>query len=194
MPQTFYDRGDEMEDKKIIDLYFKRDESAISETSTKYGKLLNHIAFGILNSSEDAEECVDDTYVKAWQSMPPTRPSILSAFLSKITRNLSINRYMQNKARRRCLNADAVFEEIAECVPDTSGPISDTIALKDAINGFLRTLPETQRRIFVKRYFYMMSVKEIATEIRTSSNYVKVNLSRAREKFRVHLEKAGIVI
>ena len=183
-----------LDDKRIIDLYFMRDESAISETSEKYGKLLNHIAFTILNSSEDAEECVDDTYMKAWQSIPPTRPSILSAFLSKITRNLSINRYMQNKARRRNVNADAVFEEIAECVPDTSGPISDTIAMKDAINGFLRTLPETQRKIFVKRYFYMMSVKEIAAEIRTSSNYVKVNLSRAREKFKAHLEKAGISI
>ena len=183
-----------MDDKRIIDLYFKRDENAISETSTKYGKLLNHIAFGILNSSEDAEECVDDTYLKAWQSIPPTRPGILSAFLSKITRNLSINRYMQNKARRRCLNADAVFEEIAECVPDTSGPISETIALKDAINSFLRALPETQRKIFVKRYFYMMSVKEIANDIRTSANYVKVNLSRAREKFKAHLEKAGISI
>ena len=92
-PQDFrkQDRGDEMDDKRIIDLYFKRDENAISETDTKYGKLLNHIAFGILNSSEDAEECVDDTYLKAWQSIPPTRPSILSAFLSKITRNLSIN-------------------------------------------------------------------------------------------------------
>ena len=183
-----------MDDKRIIDLYFMRDESAISETSEKYGKLLNHIAFTILNSSEDAEECVDDTYMKAWQSIPPTRPSILSAFLSKITRNLSINRYMQNKARRRNVNADAVFEEIAECVPDTSGPISETIALKDAINSFLRALPETQRKIFVKRYFYMMSVKEIAAEIRTSSNYVKVNLSRAREKFKAHLEKAGISI
>lgn len=183
-----------MDDKKIIELYFDRNERAIEETKDKYGKLLGHIAYSILHSDEDSEECVDDTYVKAWKSMPPTRPNILSAFLCKITRNLSINRYLQNKSRRQYMSADTVFEEIAECVPDTSGPISDTIALKDAINGFLKHLPETQRKIFVKRYFYMMEIKEIAREIRTSTGYVKVNLMRTREKFKAYLEKAGISI
>ena len=187
-------RGDEMDDKRIIDLYFARDELAIDETRVKYGKLLEHIALNILNSHEDSEECVNDTYMKAWQSMPPTRPNILSAFLCKITRNLSINRYIQNRARRKGLSADAVFEEIAECIPDTSGPISDTIALRDAINGFLARLPETARKIFVKRYFYMMSVKEIALEFKITANYVKVSLLRTREKFKEHLEKAGITL
>ena len=92
------------------------------------------------------------------------------------------------------MSADTVFEEISECVPDTSGPISDTIALKDAINGFLKKLPETQRKIFVKRYFYMMEIKEIARDIKTSTGYVKVNLMRTREKFKAYLEKAGISI
>ena len=183
-----------MDDKRIIELYFDRNERAIEETRTKYGKLLTHIAYSILASEEDSEECVDDTYVKAWKSMPPTRPNILSAFLCKITRNLSINRYLQNKSRRKYMSADIVFEEIAECVPDTSGPVSDTIALKDAINGFLSRLPVTQRKIFVKRYFYMMSIGEIARDIKASTGYVKVNLSRTREKFKTYLEKAGISI
>ena len=181
-----------MDDSRIIDLYFKREERAITETKDKYGKLLNHIAFSILHSSEDSDECVNDTYMRAWQTMPPKRPNILSAFLCKITRNLSINRYLQNKARRQYLSLDTVFEEIAECVPDTSGPISDRIAIKDAINGFLGTLAETPRKIFVKRYFYMMSIKEISLDIKTSTSNIKVSLMRTREKFKAYLEKAGI--
>ena len=183
-----------MDDKRIIELYFDRDELAIDETRVKYGKLLNHVAFSILNSCEDSEECVDDTYLKAWQSMPPTRPSILSAFLCRITRNLSINRYMQNRAYRKHFNADAVLEEIGECVPDTAAPISDTLTLRDAINGFLSTLGEVPRKIFVKRYFYMLSIKEISRDIKTSTSYIKVSLMRTREKFKAYLEKAGISI
>ena len=141
-----------MDDNRIIDLYFKRDERAITQTRDKYGKLLNHISFTILHSYEDAEECENDTYMRAWCAMPPTRPSVLSAFLSKIARNLSINRYLQNKARYRTVSTDTVFEEIAECVPDVSAPISDDIALRDAINGFLSSLDTIQRQIFVKRY------------------------------------------
>ena len=181
-----------MDDKRIIDLYFDRNERAIEETKDKYGKLLSHIAYSILNSEEDSEECVDDTYVRAWKSMPPTRPNILSAFLCKITRNLSINRYLQNKSRRQYISADTVFEEISECVPDTSGPISDTIALKDAINGFLKKLPETQRKIFVKRYFYMLPIHQISAETRTSVSNVKISLMRMRTKLKEYLEKAGI--
>ena len=99
-----------MDDKRIIDLYFQRDERAIDETNVKYGKLLRHIAYNILHSFEDSEECVDDTYMRAWQAMPPQRPGILSAFLSKITRNLSINRYLQNKSRQKHVASDTIFE------------------------------------------------------------------------------------
>ena len=183
-----------MDDNRIIDLYFERNELAIDETRVKYGKLLHRVAYNILNDAEDSEECVDDTYMRAWNAMPPNRPRILSAFLAKITRNLSINRYLQNKSRRRYLASDTVFEEIADCIPDTQGPISDTIALRDAINGFLSTLEQTSRKIFVKRYFFMMSIKEISIEIRTSTSNVKVNLMRTREKFKTYLEKAGISI
>lgn len=183
-----------MDDSKIIDLYFDRNERAIEYTRSKYNRLLNHIAFNILHNGPDAEECVDDTYMKAWQSMPPQRPTYLSAFLSKITRNLSINRYLQNKSRYRIMSCETVFEEIAECIPDTSAPTSDDIALKDAINSFLESLYDIPRNIFVKRYFYMMSVKEISVEMKLSISNVKVILMRTREKFKAHLEKAGISI
>ena len=138
-----------MDDNRIIDLYFTRDERAIEQTRVKYGKLLYHVAYKILHSDPDSEECVDDTYMKAWGSMPPEKPSILSAFLCKITRNLSINRYLQNKSRSKIMTTEKVFEEIAECVPDTAGPISDDIALRDAINGFLESLGEVSRSIFI---------------------------------------------
>ena len=186
------DRGDDMDDNRIIELYFAREERAILETDAKYGKLLKHVAFSILNSGPDSEECVNDTYMKAWGAMPPERPSFLSAFLCKITRNLSINRYLQNKARQKMIKTEMVFEEIADCVPDTSGPISDDIAIRDAINGFLESLSEIPRKILVKRYFYMLTVKQIAVEMNTSVSNVKVSLMRTREKFKAYLEKAGI--
>ena len=181
-----------MDDNRIIDLYFSREERAIEETRAKYGKLLHHVAFCILHSAYDSEECVDDTYMKAWQVMPPERPSFLSAFLCKITRNLSINRYLQNKSKFKMLSTEKVFDEIAECVPDVTAPISDDIALKDAINAFLASLAEIPRKIFVKRYFYMMTVKEISLDMKTSVSNVKVSLMRTRDKFKTYLEKAGI--
>ena len=136
-----------MDDKRIIELYFGRDESALTETRNKYGKLLYHIAIRILNDAGESEECVDDTYMKAWQTMPPERPRYLSAFLSKITRNLSINRYLKNKSKSKMLMTERFFDEISECIQDTSMPISEDIALSDAINSFLSALPDTQRKI-----------------------------------------------
>jgi RNA polymerase sigma-70 factor (ECF subfamily) len=183
-----------MDDNRIIDLYFTRDERAIEHTRAKYDKLLYHVSYKILHSNPDAEECVDDTYMKAWGTMPPERPNILSAFLCKITRNLSLNRYMQNKSRSRIMTTEKVFEEIAECVPDTAGPISDDLALRDAINGFLESMTIVSRKIFVKRYFYMMTVKQISVDMATSVSNVKVSLMRSREKFKAYLEKAGISI
>lgn len=183
-----------MEDSKILDLYLVRDERAIECTEAKYNKMLSHIAFNILHSAEDSGECVNDTYMKAWQAIPPDRPTYLGAFLAKITRNLSINRYIQNKARGRMLTTEKVFEEISECIPDTSTPISEDIALRNAINDFLASLGEIPRKIFVKRYFYMMSVKEISLDMRITVSNVKVILMRTREKMKTHLEKAGISI
>ena len=181
-----------MDDSKIIDLYFMRDERAIKATDAKYGRLLKHISYTILHSEPDAEECVNDTYMKAWGAMPPDKPNILSAFLSRIARNLSINRYLQNKARYRMMNTECIFEEIEGCIPDGSGPISEDIVLKDAINGYLESMSEIPRKIFVKRYFFMMTIKEISIDMNISVSNVKVSLMRSRDKFKAYLEKAGI--
>ena len=188
------DRGDFMEDSKIIDLYFERNERALEYTEAKYSKLLHHVAFCILHNMPDCEECVNDTYMKAWESMPPERPTYLGAFLSRITRNLSINRYIKNKSRNKMLTTEKVFEEMEDCIPESTLPISDDVALRDAINSFLESLSEMPRKIFVKRYFYMMSVKEISIDTSTSVSNVKVSLMRTREKLKAHLEKAGISI
>ena len=183
-----------MEDNQIIELYFQRNADAIKETDSKYGSYCFAIADNILHNREDSEECVDDTYMRAWRAMPPERPNILSAFLSKITRNLSINRYLQNKARYKMLTTEKVFEEMEDCLPDSRGPISDDIAIRDAINGFLASLSEIPRKTFVKRYFYMLPVKQIAVEMKTTVSNVKVSLMRTRTKFRDYREKAGISV
>lgn len=183
-----------LDDSKIIDMYFDRDEKAIEATDSKYGKLLRRIAFNILHSDTDSEECVDDTYVKAWGAMPPERPTLLRAFLSKITRNISINRYVKNRRTNKMMLTETVFEEIAECIPDTSGRISEDLALQDAINGFLESLGDVQRQIFVKRYFYLLSIKEISVDMRIKVSNVKVTLMRTREKFKAYLEKEGITV
>lgn len=182
-----------MDDSKIIELYFARDERAIEETKASYGRLLISVAMGILHNSADSEECESDTYLRTWESIPPTRPTYFSAFLTKITRNLAINRLHQNN-RRAPLGPELIFEEIAEAIPDTSGDITETLELRDALNDFLESLDKTKRGVFVRRYFYMREVKQIAREMGITAGNVKVILWRVRRELRDHLEKRGIVI
>lgn len=182
-----------MEDNKIIQLYFQRDEQAIDETRLKYGRLLISVAMSILHNSHDSEECESDTYYRAWQAIPPTHPTYLSAFLSKITRNLAINRLHRNE-RRGGLSTELIFEEIAEAIPDTCGDVTEDIALRDALNDFLESLGATKRQVFVRRYFYMREIKEIAREMGMTTAGVKVTLHRVRNELRLHLEERGIVI
>lgn len=180
-----------MDDNRIIELYFSRDESAIKETKSKYGRLLLSIAYSILGNRSDSEECESDTYFKAWGSMPPVRPNSLSAFLSRITRNLAINRYRRN---RRQGDMDLILDEIGEVIPDTQGDITDDIDLRDALESFVRGLDLTKRLIFLKRYFYMMSVKDIAMDMQISVGTVKSSLSRMRVALKKHLTERGISI
>jgi RNA polymerase sigma-70 factor (ECF subfamily) len=182
-----------MDDRLILDLYFARSEDAIRHTKDKYGRLLFGISYNIVKSDGDAEECVSDTYMSAWKSIPPARPNHLSAFLSKIVRNLSLNRYRKNRARARLMSNEAIFEEIEACVPD-GGDIAGDLEIRDALNAFLSGQAKNARMIFVKRYFYMMSVKEISLDMRITVSNVKVILMRTREKMKTHLEKAGISI
>lgn len=138
-------------DEDILTLYNRRDEQAIAATQSKYGSYCRAVADRILRVREDAEECVNDTYLHAWNAIPPARPGSLRAFLGAIVRNLAINRLNYNRARRR--NAAIVaLDEFAECLPDGTEPITDTVALRAAFDSFLASLPERERVIFVRRY------------------------------------------
>lgn len=184
-----------MEDSKIIDLYFERSQSAIKETHEKYGHYCHTIAYNVLYSYEDAEECVNDTYLRAWKSIPPHRPSRLSAFLGKITRNLALDRYDSRTAKKRECPLELALEEISECVPDSStDSASDGGVLRDAINSFLASLPRRTRIIFMQRYWYLSSISEISASLGISESNVKVILMRTRKKFKEFLEKEEIFI
>lgn len=184
-----------MEDSKIIDLYFERSQSAIKETHEKYGHYCHTIAYNVLYSYEDAEECVNDTYLRVWKSIPPHRPSRLSAFLGKITRNLALDRYDSRTAKKRECPLELALEEISECVPDVSAEReSDGGVLRDAINSFLASLPRRTRIIFMQRYWYLSSISEISASLGISESNVKVILMRTRKKFKEFLEKEEIFI
>ena len=182
-----------MEDGKIIDLYFERNEDAISVTKKKYGRLIYTIAYNVLNNAPDSEECENDTYLRTWSSIPPTRPNVLSAYLSKISRNLALNRYKKRKNEGSIL-CETILDELSEVIPDTKGDATEDIILRDAINNFLAGLGATKRKIFVKRYFYMCSVNDIASEMGLTRASVKVSLFRLRQGLRQQLESEGIVI
>lgn len=176
-----------MDDKQILDLYWERSEAAISETSKKYGKYCRYIAFNILHNDEDSEECVNDTYLRAWNSIPPNRPSVLKTFLGKITRNLSLDRYeLLNAKKRNGGQMSLIFDEIQECIPslDSTENIVEEIALTDILNRFLSSLSLEQRKIFMRRYWYLSPIKEIATEYGMSESKIKMSLFRSRNELK----------
>lgn len=186
-----------MDDKQIIDLYWERSENAISETERKYGKYCRCIAFNILQNDEDSEECVNDTYLRAWNSIPPHRPSVLKTFLGKITRNLSLDKYEQlNAAKRNSGQMPLIFDEIGECLPssDSAENIIEEMALTEILNRFLSSLPSEQRKIFMRRYWYLSPIKEISTDYGISESKVKMSLHRSRNKLKNLLEKESISI
>ena len=183
-----------MEDENIIRLYWDRDETAIEETSKKYGKYCFSIANNILCSREDSEECVNDTYVKVWDSIPPKRPSIFSAFIGKITRNISLNRYKLNNAEKRGgSNMDIVLDEIGEIVSGQPGPEEEAVMsdMTAAVNEFLAALPAEKRIMFVRRYWYADDVKSIALRMGTSENNISVSVRRIRNNLRDYLIERG---
>ncbi len=184
-----------MEDKQIIDLFWARAENAISETAEKYGRYCYSIAYHILYNGEDSEECVNDTYLKAWEAMPPKYPERLSAFLGKITRNLALHRYEKHMAKKRGSGEmTLLYDELAECIPspaETERTVED-ILLADIFNRFLAKLRPEARRFFMRRYWYVASVKEIAAEYGVSESKVKMSLLRSRNELRKLLEKEGV--
>lgn len=186
-----------MDDSKIIELYFVRSEQAIAETARKYGRYCHYIAYSILQNDEDSEECVNDTYLRAWNSIPPKRPERLQTFLGKIARNLSLNKWEKLSAEKRGAGQTAVvLDELLECIPDEqrADRVVDDILLKETLDRFLDGLPSETRKIFVRRYWYMSTVKEIAEEYGISESKAAVTLFRTREKLKNELEKEGIIL
>ncbi len=182
-----------MEDSGIIELYWKRDESAISESDTKYGPYCSTIARNIIHSAEDTEECVNDTWMRAWNAMPPERPNRLAVFFGRITRNLAIDRYRKDRSQKCGGGQTALcLDELSECIGEES-PIEDRIALRDMLNTYLYGLPEKNRDIFLYRYWYMMPVSDIAKRCGISEGAVKMTLSRTRRRLKEHFEKEGII-
>ena len=186
-----------MEDNQIIKLYEDRSESAISETASKYGKYCYSIAYRILYNEQDSEECVNDTYLRTWNSIPPQNPNIFSAFLGKITRNLALDKYRYyNREKRGNGQVAFALEELEECIPtikSTEQEIQDKM-LVTILNDFLEDLPIRQRIIFVQRYWYLRSVSEIAEEFSMSESNIKVILFRIRNKLKKVLEKEGVFL
>ncbi|MBQ2998635.1 MAG: sigma-70 family RNA polymerase sigma factor [Oscillospiraceae bacterium] len=185
-----------MEDEKIIELYFERKESAITETALKYGNYLYKIAYNILLNNEDSEESVNDTYLGAWNAVPPEKPRIFSAFLSKITRYISLNKWRSKKTEKRGSGeVDLAFEEIEECVPSNNSVIEEieTKELAKMISYFLKKLPETERVIFIRRYYYFDSVSDICKKFGFSKSKISTLLCRTRKKILSFLEKEGML-
>lgn len=185
-----------MEDSQIIELYWQRSESAIAETAKKYGKLCRHIAMNIVGNLSDAEECENDTYVSTWNAIPPTRPNVFSAFLTKIVRNIALNRYEYNKAQKRNHEFDLVLEELEGCVAgkDTVESTYEAGVLAGILDEFLEKLPKERRVMFVRRYWYSDSVKDIAKRLQISESKVKTTLFRTRNELQDYLSAHGITV
>ena len=184
-----------MNDKNIVDLYFNRDEEAITQTDKKYGRYCYSIAYNILTNKEDAEESVSDTYMTAWRAIPPRRPSVLSTFLGKITRHISIDRWRERSAYKRGGGeVTLALEELEDCVAGLQN-VEMEYERKELIRAyvkFLDTLPVTERRVFLCRYWYVDSVEAIAEKFGFSQSKVKTMLYRTRVKLRKHLAEEGL--
>lgn len=184
-----------MTDDQIIDLYWSRNEQAISCTDRIYGSRLLNLAGRILNSREDSEECVSDTYMKAWQTIPPQRPTYFFAFLSKICRHLAFGKLDWDNAVKRKAEVVSLSEELQLCIPDGGWERKlEGEEIGHLLNEFLAVLPKESRMIFLRRYWYGESVAEIANRYSVSQSKVKTSLHRTREKLRIYLEKEGIAV
>lgn len=186
-----------MEDAAIVSLYWQRDESAIQETKTKYGAYLGKVAWQILANREDCEESVSDTYLRAWESMPPQRPSLLSAYLAKLTRQLSIDLFRRkNRQKRQGSQYALSLSELEDCISggDTTGQEVELRLLGEAIGRYLRGLSPQARTVFLGRYWFMDPLREIAACHGMSESKVKSLLYRTRQGLRAYLEKEGFSV
>ena len=186
-----------MEDEHIIDLYWDRNQNAINETAVKYGSYLHRISWNILRSHDDAEECVNDTYLRTWNAIPPDRPTAFQAWLGRITRNLSLDRWKRSRtAKRGGDSTEMLLGELDDCVPascSTEQHLEDQ-AVADLISTFLRTLTTEQQLMFLGRYWYGESVADIAARLHCGEGKVKSTLFRTRKALKNYLEKEGVTL
>lgn len=186
-----------MDDNEIIELFWQRDQQAVAAVSDKYGGYCQAIAGRILSVPEDAEECVNDALYRAWEAIPPQRPGSLSAFLGRLTRNLSLDRWRQDSAQKRGGGqVTLALSELEECVPAPLG-VEDAVdarLLADCVERFVRTLPDVQRRVFLRRYWYLCSVKEVAAQSGMSESRTASMLYRLRKSLKQFLEEEGIMV
>lgn len=184
-----------MDDERIVDLFWERSETAITETSKKYSAYICTIAYNILSNVHDAEECENDTYSAAWNAIPPARPNVLKAFLGKLARNIACDRYDYNTARKRNSNFDVLLSELEEVIvsPQSEWLYEDGQIAK-LIRDFLLTQTQQNRAIFVYRYWHSEPAKVIATRFRMSESNVNTRLSRLRGKLKAYLEKEGVIL
>lgn len=182
-----------LEDGKIIELFFARAEQAIAELSAKYGTVCSRIARNILKNDLDAEECVNDTYLAAWNTIPPQKPNPLRTYIFRIVRNIAISRYHANTSAKRNSYYDAALEELENCLRASSAVEQEIAAseLSRQIDCFLATLDEESQMLFVRRYWYSDSISDLAERFHTSNNNVSVRLSRIRNKLKIYLKKEG---
>lgn len=182
-----------MEDSQIVELYWRRDEAAIGETERKYGALCRDVARNILGVDEDAEECVNDALHQAWNAIPPQRPDRLGAWLGKVTRNLALNLWSKNRAQKRYAGMTALLSELEDCVPAAGGVERELEEqeLSAAIDGWLRELPQTDRVLFLRRYWYGVELQELAAERGVSPNRLAQKMFRLRQSLKSALEKEG---
>ncbi len=185
-----------MEDEKIVALFLQRSEQAIQAAQNKYERYCYRIAYHILFCNEDAKESVNDTWLSAWNGIPPHRPTILSTFLGKLTRRISLNKWRDaNRQKRGGGQVDLALEELAQCIPDMQTVESqvDDRELTHCINTFLESLPVTERNVFVSRYWFLASVKEIADRFGFTESKTKSMLFRTRKQLRAVLQEEGLI-
>ena len=184
-----------MDDSKIIELFFARDEDAIKHTDDTYGRRLFHLADNIVHNDQDAEESVNDTYMKAWDTIPPQRPEHFFAYIAKICRNFALKRIDWQKAKKRNAEVVTLTQEMENCIPDTYRDMeADERELGRVLDAFLRTLTPENQMVFLRRYWYVDTIAEIAVRYGISESAVQMRLNRTRSKLAMYLAKEGIKV
>ncbi|MBQ3070044.1 MAG: sigma-70 family RNA polymerase sigma factor [Clostridia bacterium] len=186
-----------MDDKGIVELFAARSESGIEKLNETYGAYCTALALRIVGDFAEAEECVNDAYLRVWETIPPEKPQSLKAYVARIVRNMAINRYKSRHAKKRGGGlTEIVLSELQDCLPSRESPdaLTEDIVIRDVLNSFLSSLPKRDREMFMRRYWHMQEIGDIASAVRMTENHVYVQLLRLRRKLKRKLDEEGIVL